>query len=490
MQDPAPKAGPQPPEAAGTLLGHPKGLFVLFGTEMWERLSYYGMRGIFIFYLTQATTANEFGWGDLSTAELQSRALDYLGYYMMLLYLTPIFGGWIADNLWGQRRCILIGGVLMMLGLFALGFPHNWLPRGSQLPMLWMGLGLLISGNGFFKPNISTLVGDLYKEGDKRRDSAYTIFYMGINLGSIFGYLLIGWIGEKVDYQLAFLTAGIGMLLGLILQITQADRYLGDIGRQPSAKLNPARESKPRSPPTPEERDRIKVILILGAFTVFFWAGFEQAAGSMNLFAKHHTDLTVGNWELPASWLQMVNPVFIIILAPIVASIWVGLGNREPRSPAKFSLGLIFLGLGFVSMVGAALQIGDTETIKASIWWLIAAYILHTIGELCLSPIGLSMVTKLSPLRYVSFMMGLWFAFIGIANKGAAEIGQLVSTSGPLATFAGVAIAAITAGIILFFIRDKLVDWMHGAEQKHSEIIQTAKEEISITADHEGTRPR
>lgn len=477
---------PSPPKV-GEMMGHPKGLFLLFGTEMWERLSYYGMRGIFVLYLTQAATAAVFGWDQLSTVQLQSKALDYLGWYAMLVYLTPVIGGWFADNVWGQRKCIIVGGILMMLGQFALGFPHGWLPEGSQLTMLWVGLALLILGNGFFKPNISTMVGDLYKEGDKRRDAAFTIFYMGINLGSILGYLLIGTIGEKINYQLAFVAAGIGMLIGLIMQLTMSDKYLGDIGKQPSAKLAAsAMKGKDLEPLTPVQRDRIKVILILGFFTVVFWAGFEQAAGSMNLFAKNHTDLNFFGWEMPASWLQSVNPLFIIILAPIIASIWVKSGDNEPSSPAKFSLGLIFLGIGFLCMVGAALEIGNLESgIKASPWWLVAAYIFHTIGELCLSPIGLSMVTKLSPLRYLSLMMGLWFAFIGIANKGAAEIGKLVGESGPLATFGGVAIAAIGAGIILFFIREKLVDWMHGAEKVHTEIKATTQEELGITADHE-----
>ncbi|WP_193165090.1 peptide MFS transporter [Microbulbifer hainanensis] len=482
---------PRPPASAGEMLGHPKGLYLLFGTEMWERLSYYGMRGIFVFYLTSAATAAVFGWQQMSQTELQSQALSYLGWYAMLVYLTPIVGGWVADNVWGQRRSIIFGGILMMFGQFSLGFPHKWLPDGTEIYFLWLGLALMIIGNGFFKPNISTMVGDLYEEGDKRRDTAFTIFYMGINIGSILGYLVVGWIGEKVNYQLGFIVAGIGMLLGVILQLLKSHHYLGEIGVKPSAKLGQKTNAADKHKPlTPEERDRIKVILILGLFTVVFWAGFEQAAGSMNLFAKYNTDLHIFGFEIPASWLQMVNPLFIIILAPIMASLWVGLGDREPNSPTKFSMGLIFLGLGFVSMCGAALQIGDSETIKASPWWLVLAYVFHTIGELCLSPIGLSMVTKLSPLRFVSLMMGLWFAFIGIANKGAAEIGKLVGENGPLETFGGVALAAIFAGILLFFLRNKLVDWMHGAEQEHTEIRPATKEEISITADHEGTPPR
>ena len=462
----------------GEFLGHPKGLFLLFGTEMWERMSYYGLRGILVLYLTQATTAATMGWGDMSTKDLEANALSYLGLYAFLVYVTPVAGGWLADNVLGQRKSIIIGGILMMLGQFALGTPHSIIV-GLEKEFLFLGLALLILGNGFFKPNISTMVGDLYEEGDHRRDGAFTIFYMGINLGSIFGYLIVGTIAEKVDYQYGFLAAGVGMLIGVILQLSASQKYLGDLGKEPSAKQSQKKSDGVVKPLTQEERDRIKVILIMSFFTIVFWMGFEQAAGSMNLFAKNQTDLVFFGWEMPASWLQSVNPLFIIILAPIFASLWINMGDKEPNSTVKFSLAFLFLGLGFLCMVGAALQIGDSSTTKAHVLWLVGAYLFHTIGELCLSPIGLSMVTKLAPLRYLSLMMGMWFFFSGVGNYAAAEVGKLVGETGPLQAFGGVVIASFVSGIILFLIREKLVDWMHGAEDNHIDTLE-------VTASHEG----
>ena len=471
--------------ASGTLFGHPKGLFLLFGTEMWERMSYYGMRGIFVLYLTTAATAGVMGWGNLTPQELESNALDYLGWYALIVYVTPVLGGWMADNVWGQRKSIIIGGILMMLGQFALGTPHAYIP-GMEKTFLWLGLALMIVGNGFFKPNISTMVGDLYAEGDKRRDAAFTIFYMGINLGSILGYLVVGSIGEKINYQYGFLAAGVGMALSLVFQLTMGNKYLGDIGKVPSAKQKKsAADDIKNRPLTLEERDRVKVILIMSFFTIVFWAGFEQAAGSMNLFAKNKTDLVFWGWEMPASWLQTVNPLFIIILAPVFASIWMRLGDKEPNSPTKFGLGMLFLGLGFISMVGAAIQIGDDPNAKAHVIWLVMAYVFHTMGELCLSPIGLSLVSKLAPLKYTSLLMGVWFLFSGLGNKAAAEIGKLVGESGPLATFGGVAVMAFIAGIALFLLSDKLVDWMHGAEDIKSTAEEKLEEEMSVTGTHE-----
>lgn len=482
----------------GTLLGHPKGLFLLFGTEMWERMSYYGMRGIFVLYLV--AFAGSFGWDmayfgidpaatgaeKLFQTAIQSKALGILGTYAFFVYVTPVLGGWIADNLWGQRRSIVVGGLIMMLGQFALGTPHGLIP-GLEVEFLWLGLILLIIGNGFFKPNISTMVGDLYTEGDKRRDAAFTIFYMGINLGSILGYLVVGTIGEKINYQYAFLTAGFGMLIGVILQLVLSTKYLGNIGVEPSAKQNTDGHQASNAPLTSEERDRVKVILIMSFFTIIFWLGFEQAAGSMTLFAKYKTDLVFFGWEMPASWLQTVNPVFVIILAPIFAATWLKMGDAEPNSPRKFSLGMFFLGLGFISMVMAALQIGDSETIKAHVIWLVLAYLFHTMGELCLSPIGLSMVTKLAPLKYTSLLMGMWFFFSGVGNYLAAWIGQLVGETGPLQAFSGVAIMAFIAGILLWLLSDKLVDWMHGAEDNHPlDMNEKLNEEISVTGSHEG----
>lgn len=469
--------------ATGTFLGHPKGLFLLFGTEMWERMSYYGLRGILVLYLTQAATAAVMGWDSLSSTELQSNALSYLGTYAFLVYVTPVLGGWLADNVIGQRKAIMIGGITMALGQFALGTPHAMIP-GMEKTFLFLGLGLLIIGNGFFKPNISTMVGDLYEEGDHRRDGAFTIFYMGINLGSILGYFIVGTIAEKVDYQYGFIAAGIGMLIGVLLQYFASDKYLGDLGKEPSASVSQKQTDGVVEPLTQQERDRIKVILIMSFFTIVFWMGFEQAAGSMNLFAKHKTDLVFFGWEMPASWLQSVNPLFIIILAPFFASMWLGMGDKEPNSTVKFSLAFFFLGLGFLCMVGAALQIGDSETTKAHVLWLVGAYFFHTVGELCLSPIGLSMVTKLAPMRYLSLMMGMWFFFSGVGNYAAAAVGKLVGEAGPLEAFGGVVIASFVSGIILYLMRERLVTWMHGAEDAKHDVEQKLEEELSVT----GTR--
>ena len=293
---------------------------------------------------------------------------------------------------------------------------------------------------------------------------------------------MVGTIGEKVDFQMGFLVAGVGMLLSLAVQLLFADKYLGKLGIEPTNKAARKDNNEPKKPLTAEEKDRIKAILMLSFFTVIFFMGFEQAAGVMTLFAKNHTDLNLFGWEMPASWLQVVNPLFIVILAPIMAKMWMGLGDRDPSTPKKFSMGMIFLGLGFVSMVGAAMQISDGG--KAAIWWLVVMYILHTIGELCLSPIGLSMVTKLSPVRYVSFMMGMWFFFSAMGNYLAAVVGMIVGEAGPLHTFAGVAAFCIAAGIVLHLMADKIVAWMHGAEDHPHSIEEQTKEEMGVVTSH------
>lgn len=467
--------------SSSEILGHPKGLFVLFGTEMWERMSYYGMRGIFVLYLTSAMAVGAFGWSSMSEAEIQANALSFLGTFMFMVYVTPVIGGWLADNYLGQRNCVIIGGVIMALGQFALGTPHEYI-AGLEKEFLYLGLALIIIGNGFFKPNISTLVGDLYKAGDHRRDQAFTIFYMGINIGSTMGFLVVGTIGEKIDFQLGFIAAGVGMLLSLVVQLLFAQKYLGDLGREPIAKKQKAQSNQPKTPLTPVEKDRIRAILMLSFFTIIFFMGFEQAAGVLTLFAKNHTDLIIFGWEMPASWLQVVNPLFIVILAPIMAKLWMGLGKNDPSTPKKFSMGMLFLGLGFVSMVGAAMQIGDGG--KAAIWWLVVMYILHTIGELCLSPIGLSMVTKLSPVRYVSFMMGMWFFFTAMGNYLAAVAGMIVGEAGPLMTFAGVAIFCLAAGAALYLLSPKIVTWMHGAEDHPDTAEKQLEEELSVVTAH------
>lgn len=443
--------------SSGDLLGHPKGLFLLFGTELWERFSYYAMRAILVLYLTDKTINGGLGW---STQD----ALNLYGIYTGLVYITPLIGGWIADNFLGQRRSIIIGGVLMALGQFTLALPHSMIDPNA-VTAFYLGLALLIVGNGLFKPNISTMVGDLYQDGDHRRDGAFTIFYMGINLGSLLAGIIAGSASMTYGWKAGFLTAGIGMVISLVTQLIFAERILGNIGKVPAAKrAAEMNQSGKKEPLTTQERDRLKVIMIMGLFVVIFWAGFEQAGGLMNIFSQQYTDRMIGSFEVPAAWFQSLNPFFVITLAPIIAALWVKMGPKEPNSPVKFAMGLFFLAIGFVFMMGAVMQQGGDITVKTSMLWLVGAYFFHTLGELCLSPIGLSMVTKLAPLRLASLMMGAWFGFNAVANYVAGIIGSLMGESGPMAIFSGIAIAAVVAGVLLLLCSNQLVRWMHGAE--------------------------
>lgn len=449
--------------------GHPPGLYLLFLTEMWERFSYYGMRALLTLYLTK--TALEGGLG----IEEQNATLIY-GYFTGFVYLTPIIGGWLADTYLGQRRAILIGGVLMMFGQFSL----------AATPQLgvwstWFGLLLIIIGNGFFKPNISTIVGDLYEQGDPRRDSAFTIFYMGINLGALIAPLLCGYFAEdlfaekgadgtilKYAFQYGFLAAGIGMLLGQIMFNLLAQKYLGDLGKYPSASLK-EKDAKggdiPEKVMTKEEKDRIAVILTLTIFTIFFWAGFEQAGSSLTLYTDKFIDREIAmfNWTIPTSWFQSVNPLFIVLLGIPIASFWSFLSskNKDLSIPVKMALGMVLLGIGFFFMVGASKEYAATGQ-KAALMWLIATYFFHTVGELCLSPIGLSMVTRLAPLRYASMLMGVWFLAPFVAQIAGGYIASYVEELGAFTIFLSIAGFSILAGVILFSISRKLVEMMHG----------------------------
>ncbi|MCM2679500.1 peptide MFS transporter [Echinimonas agarilytica] len=465
-----------------TMFGHPAGLFLLFGTELWERFSYYAMRAILVLYLVDK--AHGLGWSEAD-------ALSLYGTFTMLVYLTPLIGGWLADNIIGQRKAILIGGTLMAAGQFTLAAPHAWIP-GAEVTVFYIGLGLLVMGNGLFKPNISTMVGDLYEEGDHRRDGAFTIFYMGINVGAFLSGIIVGTVVAAAggSWQAGFACAGVGMVLSLLIQMTFAQRLLGDIGKVPSAKLSKQQQTEERkSPLTSEEFDRIKVIFILGVFTIIFWAGFEQAGGLMNIYADRYTERMVGSFEVPTAWFQSVNAFFIVLCAPIIAVIWTRMGDKEPTSPVKFALALILLAIGFVFMIGATIQQGGDTSVKTSMMWLIAAYFFHTLGELCLSPIGLSMVTKLAPLRLASVLMGTWFFFTGLANYVAGFVGSFIGhgdesnmVDNAMSIFAGIAITSVVSAIILFLMADKLVYWMHGAEgQQHDKL----EEELEGAAEHQ-----
>ncbi|MEO2266384.1 peptide MFS transporter [Pseudoalteromonas pernae] len=468
---------------AGDFLGHPKGLFLLFGTEMWERFGYYGMRAILVLYLVALVQEGGFGWSNAD-------ALSLYGTFTMAVYITPLFGGWLADNVLGQRKAIILGGLLMAAGHFTMGVPHSYL-AGQEENVFYVGLALLCLGNGLFKPNISTMVGDLYQEGDQRRDGAFTIFYMGINLGGALGPLVAGYAAATMGWQSGFIVAGIGMVISVVMQMALSNKYLGDIGVIPSAKLSQAQsESNTKEPLTKVEMDRIKVIFTMSVFSIIFWMGFEQAGGLMNLFANNYTDRMLFDFEVPASWFQSLNSIFIIVFAPLVAIIWLKLDKREPNSPVKFAIALIFLALGFITMILALMTQGQGDNLQISMMWLVLFYLFHTLGELCLSPIGLSMVSKLAPLRLASMLMGIWFLCTAVANKIAGFVGSFLgegeaAVENAMGIFIGLGATAIISAVIMYLLSDKLVMWMHGAEGQHEPHTteHILAEELEITAE-------
>jgi proton-dependent oligopeptide transporter, POT family len=452
---------------------HPKGLFLLFFTEMWERFSYYGMRGILILYLTK--TAQEGGLGiDKGNASV------IYGLFTGFVYFTPIIGGWIADNFLGQRKSILIGGVLMMLGQFSLA-------SNGGTSTAYLGFLLIIIGNGFFKPNISTLVGQLYPQGDARRDSAFTIFYMGINLGAFLAPLICGLFAEDLfatkellpdgsqkvthySFGYGFLAAGIGMALGQIIFNSLAKKYLGEIGLHPAKKntADLAAKEEANRPLTNVERDRMAVIFTITLFVTFFWAGFEQAGSSLSLYTDKYIDRTVFGWTIPTSYFQSVNPLFIVLLGAPIAALWLNLAKKgkDWSIPVKMALGMILLGIGFLFMLAAVKERGgdgvQDEAVKAGLIWLLGTYFFHTVGELCLSPVGLSMITKLAPVKFASMLMGVWFLSPFVAQIIGGFVAKYVEELGAGRVFGIITIFVMGAGVLLFFLSRKLVSWMHG----------------------------
>lgn len=465
---------------AGTLMGHPKGLFLLFTTEMWERFCFYGMRALLVLTLVAATDATNAGFG-LDPAD----ALNLYGTYTGLVYATTILGGWVADNYLGQRKSVLIGGVLMAIAQFTL-----FAAVPSNLVLFYVGLGLMCAGNGLFKPNISTMVGELYEPGDARRDAAFSIFYMGINIGGMVAPLVCGYIaegtgpGEGYGWRWGYFAAGVGMVISVILQLMFAQRYIGDVGKVPSAKRSLTQGGN--EPLTREERDRLRVVFSLFLFVVMFWLAFEQAGGLMSIFAQDHTNRQVGAFLVPATWFQSVNGFFIITIAPLFAVLWVKLSaaGRNPSAPIKVAIGLVLVALGFLCLVFGIFEMQHSGDRKASMMWLVLAYLFHTLGELCVSPIGLSLMTKLAPLRLMSVIMGVWFLMPAIAHKIAGWVGAFSNQagdypsvqnlaasfgitqahSGLFAVFGGIGITLILFAILLWLISGTLVDWMHGAE--------------------------
>lgn len=471
--------------------GHPRGLTTLFLTEMWERFSYYGMRAILLLYMTESL-AN----GGLALD--QKYAGLVFGTYASSVYWTPLIGGWLADKVFGTRRAVLIGGVVIACGHFSMTFPT---------PLnFYGGLTLIAIGTGLLKPNISAMVGQLYAQGDPRRDSGFSIFYMGINLGALLAPLVCGYLAQKVDWHYGFAAAGIGMVFGLLQYVLSGDRLRG-IGERPVRRIDDISQVKLADEadapsggalafilgavgaaigfalarvagdgsvvtslfPTvsgffagylvgvavrlgADEIKRVLVIFVLFVFSSIFWATYEQAATSLTLFADKLTRTNIFGWEFPSSWFQSVPPTFVILLAPVFAWLWVRLGRRNPSSPAKFAFGLTFAAVAFGVIAFASTLVGAG---RVSPLWLVVVYLLQTIGELCLSPVGLSTVTKLSPARMVGLMMGVWFLSISIGNYIAGYSAGLFNAQAEgalLRLFGGGAAISLLAALILFAI--------------------------------------
>jgi POT family proton-dependent oligopeptide transporter len=502
----------------GRRRGHPPGLTLLFLAEMWERFSFYGMRALLVLYLVNALK-----WRPADASNLY-------GTYTAAVYLTPLLGGWIADRFIGTARSLVVGGVIIALGHFTLAFAPESAgaggvyPVGGSMAAFYAGLALVVVGTGFFKPNVSTMVGQLYRAGDERRDAGFTVFYMGINLGAFLAPLVCGYLGEspRFGWHYGFGAAGVGMVLGLLTFVWGRNRYLEGIGLPPAragahhassqrgadytagdvaegavlqAEVGAAQQVA--TTPLPgiiaglagavlgyvaggllgffmggiilwalattvlgtrgEERNRVLAIFVVVFFVIFFWAAYEQAGSSMNLFADKNTDLTAPGWmrglaggdRIPASWFQSVNPLVLLASAPLFAMLWPRLARagREPSTAMKMVWGLALLGVGFVFMVlGARASAGGA---LVSPWWLVAAYAFHTWGELCLSPVGLSYVTKVAPLQFASLMMGVWFLANAAANKVAGTLAAQVEAWGNTTLFTVLVASSLAAAALM-----------------------------------------
>jgi len=412
--------------------GHPQGLTTLFFTEMWERFSYYGMRALLILYMTAPLAQGGLGFDT-------PKAGHIYGLYTGSVYLTCLLGGWLADKFFGARRAVLIGGIIIACGYFVLAF--------ASLATFYAGLCLVAGGTGLLKPNVSTIVGSLYGEGDGRRDAGFSIFYMGINLGAFIAPFVCGYLGQNIAWHYGFAAAGVGMVVGLF-QYVAGGKKLGHAGLKQSQPQH-ATYAHHREPLTIDEKKRLVVIVILALFSILFFMALEQAGSSLNLFADRLTRHEFVGLNFPSSWLQAANPIFVILFAPVFAWLWIKLGHRQPSSPTKFVLGLVFVGLGF-SVVAYASTLANTGPVSPM--WLTVAYLFNSFGELCLSPVGLSTVTKLAPARLVGSMMGVWFTATAVGNYLAGRVGgffQANDQSALLSLFGTVALVTIGAGILL-----------------------------------------
>ena len=423
--------------------GHPRGLYTLFFTEMWERFSYYGMRAFLILYMTAPHAAGGLEFD-------VKHAGSVYGTYTSSAWAGAIFGGIIADRWLGQYRSVLIGGIIIALGHFTLAF--------ETMPSFYAGLAFIVIGTGLLKPNVSTLVGGLYEQGDTRRDAGFSIFYMGVNLGAASGPLIAGWIAQKVSWHLGFACAGVGMLLGL----TQYIR-----GRR---RLEPAFQRLAQRTPRPvtgapaaqatggllgftgAEWKRIAAMFVFFAFASVFWMAYEQAGSTLNLFGDRYTRLEVLGFHFPSSWFVAVQAIFVILLAPVFAWLWVRLGSREPSSPAKFAWGLFFIGLSFVLLMPAAAYAQSGEGVRVSPLWLIACYFVQELGELSVSPVGLSVFTKLAPVKITGMMLGVWFLSNALGNKLSGWTAGFFTTMPLQQLFLSIAAVCIGSALVLVFL--------------------------------------
>ncbi|MGB5319684.1 peptide MFS transporter [Eudoraea sp.] len=505
------------------LFGHPVGLYILFLTEMWERFSYYGMRGILVLYLTAKTRGDNPGLG-----WLDGEALSLYGWYTMLVYVASIPGGIIADKIIGQKKSVMIGGFLLVAGHGILSIEVMW--------AFYLGLGLIIAGVGMLKPNISTLVGGLYKEGDERRDKGFSIFYIGINTGAALAALIVAVVADSYGWHAGFGLAAVGMVLGQVVYLS-GQKFLVSVGNKPEKKKESGddvsmkeifvKQFTSRTPllvtlslaivssfvawnfienqmiayivffiflslvvgmmitiyedlESKVEKDRYLVLLLSFIIVIVFWGAFEQAGGLMNLYAENRTDRFLFGYEIPAAAFQFFNPFYIIVFAVPVANFWMWWKHRgkEASSLFKMANGVIIMGLGFVFMVFASMQY---ETIgKSALYWLALAYLFHTIGELCASPVALSFITKLAPVRYGALMMGVYFAATGLGNKVAGLIGESASEAGELNIFAGITIFCVIFGLLVIALLKPLKRLTHKAEDLRPMITKDETEGFEL----------
>jgi len=433
-----------------TIWGHPKGLFVLFFTELWERFSFYGMRAILVLYLTQQTTGDNPGMGWTS-----KEALALYGWYGMMVYFMGIFGGVAADKWLGQKKSVFVGGIFIILGQFSMAI--------EGIIFFYTGLVFLVIGVGLLKPNISTMVGGLYKQGDSKRDAGFTLFYIGINIGALAAPIIVGTVAEKIGWHLGFSIAGFGMIIGQIVYIAFRKHLdgVGDLLKHSKTNAHLANQ-----PLTKIEKDRVIVLLISFLIVIVFWAAYEQAGGLMNLYARDKVDRFIFGWEMPTSYFQSLHAFYVVVIGAPMAWFWLKWSKKGKESSAIFksAVGMIVMSLSFLVLMGAVYDASLSAIGKSPVYWLLIAYLMHVIAELSISPVALSFITKLAPVKYASIMMGAYFAIVGIGNKAAGVLGEMAQDAGEMTIFGAIAAACFIIGVLLFLLVKKLKEMSHGAE--------------------------